>query len=38
LAAVLREQRIDHSAHAENFLGMQIDIGRLTAQPGHPRW
>jgi len=29
LAAVLREQPVDHGAHAQDFLGMQIDIGGL---------
>src|SRR5712672_3521112 len=36
LAAVLREQPVDHGAHAQDFLGMQIDIGGLSAETGEP--
>src|SRR5450432_43952 len=37
LAAVLRQKFIDYRAHAQDFLGVQIDVGGLTAQTGHPR-
>lgn len=37
LAAVLREQPVDHGAHAKDFLGMQIDVGGLAAKTGEPR-
>ena len=36
LAAVLRKQPVDHGAHAQDFLGMQIDIGGLAAEAGEP--
>src|SRR6267378_4381471 len=36
LAAVLREQPVDHGTHAQDFLGMQIDIGGLSAETGEP--
>src|SRR5450631_759302 len=37
LAAMLRQKFIDHRAHAQDFLGVQIDIGGLAAQTRHPR-
>src|SRR5713226_5858066 len=36
LAAVLRKKLVDHAAHAQDFLGMQIDIGGLAAETGEP--
>src|ERR1700676_4085560 len=36
LAAVLREQLVDHGTHAKNFLSMQIDVRGLTAETGEP--
>src|SRR5450432_3399649 len=37
LAAMLRQKFIDHRAHAQDFLGVQIDVGGLAAEAGHPR-
>src|ERR1700676_3496882 len=36
LAAVLSEQLVDHSTHAQNLLGVQIDVRGLAAETGEP--
>src|SRR5277367_2031078 len=37
LAAMLRQQSIDHGAHAQDLFGVEIDVGSLAAEAGHPR-
>src|SRR5271168_1540088 len=37
LSAVLGQNFVDDRAHAQNFLGVQVDIGGLAAEAGHPR-
>src|SRR5258708_26037721 len=36
LAAMLRKQFVDHGTHAQDFLGMQIDVRGLAAETGKP--
>ena len=36
LAAVLREQLVDHGTHAKDFLGMQINVRGLAAETREP--
>src|SRR5215469_271048 len=37
LARVLRQQLVDRRPHAQNFLGVQIDVGGLAPESTHPR-
>ena len=37
LTGMLRENAVDGGAHAENFFGVKIDVGSLSAEAAHPR-
>src|SRR5579863_3717592 len=37
LTAMLGKKAVNHGTHAQNFLGMQIDVRGLAAETGEPR-